>query len=102
MPASHFKTGKPSPSPPSSRPRERSPLLREVPTVSELLGAPGFDIQTGYASAVPGGTPPAAVARLSETTASVLADPTLRARLSELGRAPRLATPPAAVKEAVH
>ena len=82
--------------------RERSPLLPEVPTVAELLGNPGFDIQTWYAIAVPAGTPPAVVARLSETTAAVLADPALRARLGELGLAPRPATPPAAVKEAVH
>ncbi|MBI0534304.1 tripartite tricarboxylate transporter substrate binding protein [Roseomonas sp. KE2513] len=82
--------------------RERSSLLPEVPTVAELLGDPGFDIQTWYAIAVPAGTPPAVVARLSETTAAVLADPTLRARLGELGLAPRPATLPAAVKEAVH
>ena len=82
--------------------RERSPLLPEVPTVSELLGDPGFDIQTWYAIAVPAGTPPAVVARLSETTAAVLADPALRARLGELGLAPRPAMPPTAVKEAVH
>ena len=82
--------------------RERSPLLPEVPTVAELLGDPSFDIQTWYAIAVPAGTPSAVVGRLSETTASVLADPTLRARLGELGLAPRPPTAPAAVKEAVH
>ena len=42
------------------------------------------------------------MARLSGATAAVLADPALRARLGELGLAPRPATPPAAVKEAVH
>ena len=80
----------------------RSPLLPEVPTVAELLGQPGFDIQTWYAIAVPTGTPPAVVARLSEATAAVLADPALRARLGELGLAPRAPAPPAVVKEAVH
>ncbi|MFC0384812.1 Bug family tripartite tricarboxylate transporter substrate binding protein [Muricoccus vinaceus] len=82
--------------------RERSPLLPEVPTVAELLGDPGFDIQTWYAIAVPAGTPPATVARLSEATAAMLADPALRARLGELGLAPRPPVPPAQVKQAVH
>ena len=35
--------------------RERSPLLPEVPTVAELLGAPDFDIQTWYRHAAPAG-----------------------------------------------
>ena len=82
--------------------RERSALLPDVPTVAELLGAPDFDIQTWYAIAVPAGTPPAAVARLTEATGAVLADPVLRARLGELGLAPREAMAPAAVKAGVH
>ena len=82
--------------------RERSPLLPEVPTVAELLGAPDFDIQTWYAIAVPSGTPPETVARLTEASAAALADPALRARLGELGLVPRPAAPPATVKAAVH
>ena len=82
--------------------RERSPLLPEVPTVAALLGAPDFDIQTWYAIAVPGGTPAANVARLTEATGTVLADPVLRARLGELGLAPREAMPPAMVRAGVH
>ncbi|WP_338661740.1 tripartite tricarboxylate transporter substrate-binding protein [Pararoseomonas sp. SCSIO 73927] len=35
--------------------RDRSPLLPEVPTVAELLGAPDFDIQTWYRRAAPAG-----------------------------------------------
>ncbi|TPG51909.1 tripartite tricarboxylate transporter substrate binding protein [Roseomonas nepalensis] len=82
--------------------RERSPLLPEVPTVAELLGDPGFDIQTWYAIAVPAGTPPEVVARLADATAAALADPALRERLAALGLAPRPPVPPAAVREAVH
>jgi tripartite-type tricarboxylate transporter receptor subunit TctC len=82
--------------------RERSPLLPEVPTVGELLGTADFDIQTWYAIAVPAGTPPEHVARISETTQAVLADETLRKRLGELGLAPRRSTAPAAVKADVH
>jgi tripartite-type tricarboxylate transporter receptor subunit TctC len=82
--------------------RERSPLLPDVPTVAELLGAPDFDIQTWYAIAVPAGTPPESIARITEATGAALADPALRTRLGELGLAPRPAIPPAAVKAAVH
>jgi tripartite-type tricarboxylate transporter receptor subunit TctC len=82
--------------------RERSPLLPDVPTVAELLGAPDFDIQTWYAIAVPAGAPPEVMARITEATGTALADPALRTRLGELGLAPRPAMPPAAVKSAVY
>jgi len=82
--------------------RERSPLLPEVPTVAELLNAPDFDIQTWYAIAVPAGTPPEAVARITAAAGTVLSDPATRTRLGELGLAPRPPAPPAAVKAAVH
>ncbi|MBP0445531.1 tripartite tricarboxylate transporter substrate binding protein [Roseomonas sp. SSH11] len=82
--------------------RDRSPLLPDVPTVAELLGAPDFDIQTWYAIALPAGTPPDVVARVTEAAERTLADPALRARLGELGLAPRATIPPDAVKAAVH
>ncbi|WP_270934179.1 Bug family tripartite tricarboxylate transporter substrate binding protein [Falsiroseomonas oryzae] len=82
--------------------RERSPLLPDVPTVAELLGQPDFDIQTWYAVAAPGGTPGDILARIDEVTRQVTATPEMRARLEEMGLAPRALPSPAAVRAMVH
>jgi tripartite-type tricarboxylate transporter receptor subunit TctC len=82
--------------------KERSPLLPEVPTVAELLGQPDFDIQTWYAVAAPAGTPPEVLARIEEVTKAVTATPEMRARLGELGLAPRSLPARADVRAAVH
>lgn len=82
--------------------RERSPLLPGVPTVAELLGQPEFDIQTWYAVAAPAGTPAEVIAPIDEVTRSVTAAPEMRARLAELGLAPRSLQRPADVRAAVH
>jgi tripartite-type tricarboxylate transporter receptor subunit TctC len=82
--------------------RERSPLLPEVPTVAELLGEPDFDIQTWYAVAAPAGTPDDILARVDEVTRQATGAPEMRARLGELGLAPRALGSRAEVKAAVH
>jgi len=82
--------------------RSRSPLLPEVPTVAELLGQPDFDIETWYAIAAPAGTPPDILARIEEVTRAAAATPEMRARLGELGLAPRALGSRAEVREAVH
>lgn len=82
--------------------RERSALLPEVPTIAELLGQPEFDIQTWYALAAPAGTPGEILARLDEVTRQVTGSAEIRARLAELGMAPRSLASPEAVRAMVH
>jgi tripartite-type tricarboxylate transporter receptor subunit TctC len=82
--------------------RERSALLPDVPTIAELLGQPDFDIQTWYAVAAPAGTPPEIIARVDEVTRQVTGTAEMRARLAELGLAPRSLASPEAVRAMVH
>jgi tripartite-type tricarboxylate transporter receptor subunit TctC len=82
--------------------RERSALLPEVPTIAELLGQPEFDIQTWYAVAAPAGTPGDIIARVDEVTRQVAGTAEIRARLAELGMAPRSLASPDAVRAMVH
>jgi tripartite-type tricarboxylate transporter receptor subunit TctC len=82
--------------------RERSALLPEVPTIAELLGQPEFDIQTWYAVAAPAGTPGNIIARVDEVTRQVAGTAEIRARLAELGMAPRSLASPDAVRAMVH
>jgi tripartite-type tricarboxylate transporter receptor subunit TctC len=82
--------------------RERSPLLPEVPTVAELLGQPDFDIQTWYAVAAPAGTPAEVLARVDEVTKAAANSPEMRAKLADLGLAPRALPSRAEVRAAVH
>jgi tripartite-type tricarboxylate transporter receptor subunit TctC len=81
--------------------RERSPLLPEVPTVAERLGQRDFDIATWYAIALPVGVPAEIVARVEEVTKQVTGSAEMRARLAELGLAPRPMGAPAEVKAMV-
>jgi tripartite-type tricarboxylate transporter receptor subunit TctC len=78
--------------------RTRSPLLPEVPTVAELLGQPDFDIETWYAVAAPAGTPADILVRVDEVVRKAIVQPEVRARLLELGVAPRSLESRAAVK----
>ncbi|WP_237212882.1 tripartite tricarboxylate transporter substrate-binding protein [Falsiroseomonas oryziterrae] len=82
--------------------RERSPLLPDVPTVAELLGQPDFDIQTWYTVAAPAGTPEEVLQRIDEVTRQVVAQPEMRARLLELGVAPRSFATRAELRAMVH
>jgi tripartite-type tricarboxylate transporter receptor subunit TctC len=82
--------------------RERSALLPEVPTIAELLGQPEFDIQTWYAVAAPAGTPAEVIARVDEVMRQVAGTAEIRARLAELGMAPRSLASPDAVRAMVH
>lgn len=78
----HIKAGKMRALAVSSKERLRE--LPDVPTMQEL-GYKGFDI--GFWSGVfaPKGTPPAVVARLSQTIQQISQDPAVRARLEPLG-----------------
>jgi tripartite-type tricarboxylate transporter receptor subunit TctC len=64
--------------------RQRSPLLPDVPTVSES-GLPGFEAVTWFGFAVPKGTPPAIVDRLNKEIGKALATPDVKEKLAMQG-----------------
>ena len=57
----------------------------EIPTVDEA-GAPGIYISTWYGLWVPKGTPQEAIDKLGAAARTAMADPALRARLTNLGQ----------------
>ncbi|MEP7060974.1 MAG: tripartite tricarboxylate transporter substrate binding protein [Betaproteobacteria bacterium] len=52
---------------------ERNPVMPDLPTIGETI--PGYEISQSWGLAVPAGTPPAIVARLSEAIIKVMHDP---------------------------
>jgi tripartite-type tricarboxylate transporter receptor subunit TctC len=68
---------------------ERTPLLPEVPTMSEAgLTPPGFDLGAWQGIMAPAQTPPAAIARLNQAVAAALGDAEVRAKLAAQGAKP--------------
>jgi tripartite-type tricarboxylate transporter receptor subunit TctC len=63
---------------------ERSPSLKDVPTVAEQ-GFPGFDVTSWYGVVLRAGTPPEIVQRLWRETEEIMKRPDLRARLQGMG-----------------
>lgn len=70
----------------------RSPLLPDVPTVSEA-GVPGYEASAWHAVLAPAGTPAEIVDTLHGAIAEVLADPEVKARLERDGIEPIGSTP---------
>ena len=63
---------------------ERTAALPDVPSVAEAA-LPGFDVVTWQGILVPAGTPPAAVARLAQELAEILALPEVAGDLARQG-----------------
>jgi tripartite-type tricarboxylate transporter receptor subunit TctC len=61
----------------------RSPALPEVPTVGEFV--PGYEVSTWYGLCVRMGTPAEAIDKINKEINAGLADPTIKARLADLG-----------------
>lgn len=70
----------------------RSPLLPDVPTVSEA-GLPGFDVSSWYGLFGPATLPKDMVTRLNGDVVSVLGNADLKERLSQLGAETMVMTP---------
>ena len=70
---------------------KRVDAFPQVPAIAELL--PGFRSETWMGLVAPPATPPATAARLSAALRSVLQDPDVRRRLSELQAEPVGSTP---------
>ncbi|MBC8022669.1 MAG: tripartite tricarboxylate transporter substrate binding protein [Burkholderiales bacterium] len=64
--------------------RERSPLVPDLPTVSES-GLPGFDSWNWFGVFGPAGTPQAVVDRLNAELNRIVTDPAIRERFAQLG-----------------
>jgi tripartite-type tricarboxylate transporter receptor subunit TctC len=61
----------------------RSPALPEVPTVGEFV--PGYEVSTWYGICARRGTPAEVVDKINREIDAGLADPTMKARLADLG-----------------
>ncbi|WER48044.1 tripartite tricarboxylate transporter substrate binding protein [Cupriavidus sp. WKF15] len=72
--------------------RARSPLLPDVPTVSEL-GVPGYDVDQWFGILAPANTPPEIVQKLNAEIARAVAKPEIKASLAQLGFAATTSTP---------
>ena len=70
---------------------KRSPLLPEVPTLSESM--PGFEIGTWHGVMAPAKTPATIVKRLNREIVKVLQDSDIKSRLGKLGAEPLGSTP---------
>ena len=72
--------------------RERSPVLPDVPTMSES-GFPGFDALGWFGFFAPAGTPAEVIARVNAEVRTVLAMPDVRERILATGNEPWWSTP---------
>ena len=71
---------------------KRSPLLPDVPTVSES-GLPGFEVSLRYGIVAPAGTPQPIIDRLNKTLDVALATDEVKRRIRETGAEPVAGTP---------
>jgi tripartite-type tricarboxylate transporter receptor subunit TctC len=69
----------------------RSDVLPDVPLVGDFL--PGYEASIWFGTSAPRNTPAAIVDKLNQETNAGLADPTLKARLIELGSIPMPGSP---------
>ncbi len=70
---------------------KRSPTLPSVPTVGETIR--GFEVKAWTGVGVPRGTPAAIIERLNREINAGLADPTIKAKLAEVGGTPLIYSP---------
>lgn len=70
---------------------ERSPLVPEVPTVSES-GLPGFEVLAWYNLSAPPKLPPHIISRIINALAKIMAEEGTREKLAALGLEPRFQT----------
>jgi tripartite-type tricarboxylate transporter receptor subunit TctC len=61
----------------------RSDALPDLPSISEFV--PGYETSSWFGIGAPAGTPPDIVSRLNKETNAGLADPTIKARLADMG-----------------
>jgi len=64
--------------------RKRLGAQPDIPTMEEE-GVKGFYVDTWYSLAAPAGTPPEAIAKLNAAVAEMVAQPSIRARMKDIG-----------------
>jgi len=69
----------------------RSEVLPDIPTIAEFV--PGYESTPWYGIGVPSNTPAAIVDKLNQTINALLADPTVKAKFTDLGGAALPGTP---------
>jgi len=70
---------------------QKSEALPELPSIGEFV--PGYEASTWNGVVAPKGTPPDVIEKLNGAINSALADPTIKARLADLGAAPLIYSP---------
>ena len=70
---------------------ERSPTLPDVPTVADTV--PGYEATAWFGVGMPKGSPREAIMKINAVVNQALADPTVKAKLAELGGVPIPGTP---------
>jgi tripartite-type tricarboxylate transporter receptor subunit TctC len=70
---------------------EKSEALPELPTIGEFV--PGYEASTWNGVVAPKGTPPDIVQKLNGAINAALADPTIKARLADLGASTLIYSP---------
>jgi tripartite-type tricarboxylate transporter receptor subunit TctC len=70
---------------------KRSEALPDIPTVAEFV--PGFEASSWFGIAAPKGTPAEIIKRLNREINAGLADPTIKARLGDMGGTPLSGSP---------
>jgi tripartite-type tricarboxylate transporter receptor subunit TctC len=73
--------------------RDRFPAVPAVPAAIESGVLPGFDVTTWYGFFAPRGTPPAVIAKLNKTINEIIAEETVRERLTRAGVVVKGSTP---------
>jgi tripartite-type tricarboxylate transporter receptor subunit TctC len=71
----------------------RAEALPDVPTIADTVA--GYEASTWFGFGAPKGTPPEIIAKLNQVINAGLADPTIRARLAEVGTDPMPLSPAA-------
>jgi len=75
--------------------KDRFPAVPTVPAAIESGVLPGYDVTTWYGFFAPRGTPPAVIAKLNKAFNEVIAEPTIRDRLTAAGVVVEGSTPEA-------
>jgi tripartite-type tricarboxylate transporter receptor subunit TctC len=75
--------------------KDRFPAVPDVPAAIESGLLPGYDVSTWYGLFGPRGMPPAVVAHLNRTLLAIIAEPTVRERLTKAGVVVKGTTPEA-------
>ncbi len=75
--------------------RQRTSILKDIPTVAEATGLADYEVDSWYAVFAPAHAPDEAVERMSKAIATVVVQPAVKAKLLEQGAEGRSSTPEA-------